>query len=196
MRRICPLMTQSGRLSTQHIWNWHFPIRTRACEPISCNVRFWPLVDIGKCTAHVRSWGKVDIALTCQIPASFELRHSGARLRPLARNAAYAGIELLRATGHADEGGPWLPVGVRVRSGVAFVGSIGTERGTHEFAALGETMNLGARLVTAAGAGEVVISDAIWPDVAGKLKAERRAFNLKGIDRPVMAHIARVEYES
>ena len=58
------------------------------------------------------------------------------------RNAVRAGIELLRATGHAEASGPWLPIGVGVHSGVAFVGSIGTERGTYEFAALGETMNL------------------------------------------------------
>jgi adenylate cyclase len=75
--------------------------------------------------------------------------------RNFRRNAARAGIELLRATGHSDAGGPWLPIGVGVHSGVAFVGSIGTERGTYEFAALGETMNLGARLVSAAGTGEV-----------------------------------------
>jgi adenylate cyclase len=112
------------------------------------------------------------------------------------RNAARAGIELLRATGHADAGGPWLPIGVGVHSGVAFVGSIGTERGTHEFAALGETMNLGARLVAAAGPGEVVISDAVWPDVAGELEAERRALDLKGIDGSVTAHVARVAREA
>jgi hypothetical protein len=40
-------------------------------------------------------------------------------------------------------------------------------------------MNLGARLVTAAGAGE--------------LKAEPRALNLKGIEGPVIAHVVRVE---
>jgi class 3 adenylate cyclase len=57
-------------------------------------------------------------------------------------------------------------------------------------------MNLGARLVTAAGTGEVVISDAIWPDVAGELKAEPRALNLKGIERPVIAHVVRVEHGS
>ncbi len=57
-------------------------------------------------------------------------------------------------------------------------------------------MNLGARLVTAAGTGEVVISDAIWPDVAGEIKAERRALNLKGIDGPVVAHVAHVGHES
>ena len=111
------------------------------------------------------------------------------------RNAVRAGIELLRATGHAEASGPWLPIGVGVHSGVAFVGSIGTERGTYEFAALGETMNLGARLVAAAGTGEVVISNAIWPDVAGDLQAERRALNLKGIDGPVTAYVARVERE-
>ena len=92
------------------------------------------------------------------------------------RNAVRAGIELLRATGHAEAGGPWLPIGVGVHSGVAFVGSIGTERGTYEFAALGETMNLGARLVAAADTGEVVISSAIWPDVTGGNKYLRTLF--------------------
>jgi adenylate cyclase len=111
------------------------------------------------------------------------------------RNAVRAGRELLRATGHAEAGGPWLPIGVGVHSGVAFVGSIGSERGTYEFAALGETMNVGARLVAAAGTGELVISSAIWPDVAGEFKAERRALDLKGIDWPVTAYVARVERE-
>ena len=40
-----------------------------------------------------------------------------------------------------------------------------------------------------------MISDAIWPDVAGELKAERRALNLKGIDEPVIAHVVRVDHE-
>jgi adenylate cyclase len=108
------------------------------------------------------------------------------------KNAVRAGIGLLRATGHADAGGPWLPIGVGIHSGVAFVGSIDTAHGTHEFAALGETMNLGARLVSAAGTGEVVISDAVWPDVAGELKAERRALDLKGIEGPVTVRVVRV----
>ncbi|MGB9385272.1 MAG: hypothetical protein WCB50_10770 [Pseudolabrys sp.] len=40
-----------------------------------------------------------------------------------------------------------------------------------------------------------MIGDAIWPDVAGELKAERRALNLKGIDGPVIARVVRVEHE-
>jgi class 3 adenylate cyclase len=71
----------------------------------------------------------------------------------------------------------------------------GTKRGTYEFAALGETMNLGARLVSAAGTGEVVISDTIWPDVAREFNAERRLLTLKGIDGPVPAHVVHVEHE-
>ena len=35
----------------------------------------------------------------------------------------------------------------------------------------------------------------IWSDVAGELKAERRALNLKGTDGHVIAHVVRVEHE-
>jgi adenylate cyclase len=108
------------------------------------------------------------------------------------RKATRAGLALLRATGHDDAGGPWLPIGVGVHSGEAFVGSIGTEDGAYEFAALGETMNLGARLVSAAGAGELVISGTVWPDVAGEVAAEVRQLTLKGIDQPVTAHVVRL----
>jgi adenylate cyclase len=107
------------------------------------------------------------------------------------RDAVQAGLDLLRATGHADAGGPWLPIGVGVHSGIAFVGSIGDEN-NYEFAALGETMNTGARLVAAAGAGELVISDTLWPDVAAATQAEPRSLMLKGIDGQMSAHVARV----
>jgi len=108
------------------------------------------------------------------------------------KDAVRAGLGLLRATGHGDGREPWLPIGVGVHSGIAFVGSIGDDS-NYEFAALGETMNTGARLVAAAGAGELVIGDTLWPDVSAELKAERRSLTLKGIDGPVTAHVARVE---
>jgi adenylate cyclase len=108
------------------------------------------------------------------------------------RDAAQAGLDLLRATGHGDAGGPWLPIGVGVHSGIAFVGSIGDDS-NYEFAALGETMNTGARLVAAARAGELVISETVWADAAGVVgNAERRTLSLKGIEAPVTAHVARV----
>lgn len=107
------------------------------------------------------------------------------------RDAVRAGLGLLRATGHGDPSGPWLPIGVGVHSGEAFVGSIG-DGSNYEFAALGETMNTGARLVAAAGAGELVISDAVWPDVADEVKAERRELTLKGIEGKTTAYVVRV----
>jgi adenylate cyclase len=108
------------------------------------------------------------------------------------RDAAQAGLDLLRATGHGDAGGPWLPIGVGVHSGITFVGSIGDDN-NYEFVALGDAMNIGARLVAAAGQGEMVISEAVWAGAEGVVgSAERRTLSLKGIDTLVTAHVARV----
>ena len=76
---------------------------------------------------------------------------------------------------------------------MAFVGSIGGEGGTYQFAALGDTMNFGARLVAAAKAGEMVMSEAAWNDVSGKVSAEPRSLQLKGYADPVKAYVARVK---
>jgi adenylate cyclase len=106
--------------------------------------------------------------------------------------AVRAGMDLLRATGHGSAEGAWLPIGIGVHSGKAFVGSLGAKGGGYEFAALGDTMNVGARLATAAGAGELVISDAVWPHVSTQLAAETRTLDLKGVAAPVQARVVRV----
>ncbi len=41
-----------------------------------------------------------------------------------ARKAVEAGQELLRVTGYSEAGGPWIPIGVGVHTGTAWVGSI------------------------------------------------------------------------
>ena len=102
------------------------------------------------------------------------------------------GLALLRATGHADPQGPWLPVGVGVHAGKAFVGSIGVEGGNYQFTALGEAMNFGARLVSAAGRGEMVMSAAVAQGKPDGLAAEYRRLELKGYPEPVDAHVVRV----
>jgi adenylate cyclase len=68
--------------------------------------------------------------------------------------------DLLAATGHGASGGPWLPVGAGVHTGRAFVGSVGPPGGHTDFTALGDTVNVTARLTAAAGAGEVLASEA------------------------------------
>jgi adenylate cyclase len=107
--------------------------------------------------------------------------------------AATAGLELLRATGHADAAGPWLSIGVGVHSGQTFMGSIGVEGGNYQFAALGDPMNFAARLVGAAKAGEMVMSETIWKTVSGRMAAEPRSVELKGYAEPQRVYVARLQ---
>ena len=71
--------------------------------------------------------------------------------------AIAAAQDLLRATGHEDPGGPWVPVGAGVHAGRAWFGIVG--EGSHiELTAVGDTVNIAARLASYAGAGEVLVS--------------------------------------
>ena len=55
----------------------------------------------------------------------------------------------------------WIPIGVGVHTGIAWVGSIaGASGSAADFTALGDNVNIAARLASKAGAGEVLISDA------------------------------------
>ena len=99
-----------------------------------------------------------------------------------ARKAVEAGQALLRVTGHGEPGGPWVPVGVGVHTGTAWVGSIVGASGTgSDFTALGDNVNIAARLASKAGVGEVLISEAT--STAARIKTEgleRRTLELKG----------------
>ena len=93
--------------------------------------------------------------------------------------AVDAAQELLRATGHADPGGPWAPVGAGVHAGRAWFGVVG--EGSHiELTAVGDNVNIAARLASAAEAGEVLVSaDAAAASDLGPT-LERRTLDLKG----------------
>ena len=98
------------------------------------------------------------------------------------QRAIEAALGLLRATGHASSDGAWLPVGVGVHTGRAFVGIVGGGEGTpQDFTALGDNVNIAARLASNAGAGEVLISDAAY-EAAGLDLGElaHRELELKG----------------
>lgn len=102
-----------------------------------------------------------------------------------ARAALDSAIELLRATGHSDEGGPWIPLGVGVHAGNAFVGLLGEHGRATELTALGDDINVGARLAEVGGVGEVLVSlqlaDRIGLDTHG---LEHRTLALKGKSSP------------
>lgn len=79
------------------------------------------------------------------------------------KRAIQAAQSLLHLTGHHDPKGPWIPVGVGIHTGLAFVGIVGgTEGHPRDFTALGDNVNVTARLASLAGAGEIFISDAAY----------------------------------
>ncbi len=91
-----------------------------------------------------------------------------------ARKAVEAGLGLLHATGHGAPGGPWVPVGVGVHTGMAWVGSIiGASGAAADFTALGDSVNIAARLASNAGKGEVLISEAAFRAAHLEMKALR-----------------------
>ena len=113
-----------------------------------------------------------------------------------ARRALEAAQELLRLTGHRDVRGPWLPVGIGVHTGSAYVGVMGSEQSTMDFTALGDNVNIAARLASEAGAGEILISEATY--AAAKLDLgdlERRQMALKGKSEPISVRVLRVTRE-
>lgn len=107
--------------------------------------------------------------------------------------AVKAAQTLLCATGHDQPGGPWIPVGVGVHTGRAYVGSVGHSHSVNDFTVLGDTANTAARITAQAGAGEILVSEATVEaaglDVSGL--AERR-LELKGRSEPVVVWALRV----
>lgn len=97
-----------------------------------------------------------------------------------AAGALAAARAILAATGHDDPAGPWLPVGIGVATGVAYVGAVGS--GAHmEFTALGDIVNTAARLASVAGAGEILLTmPAIERARLDASTLERRSLELKG----------------
>jgi adenylate cyclase len=110
-----------------------------------------------------------------------------------ARKAVDAAKEILLATGHADENGPWIAVGAGVHTGIAYVGSISSE-GITDITALGDSVNITARLASQAGPGEVIVSDDSRKS-AGLPEAglEARQLQLKGRAEPVSTWVVEVK---
>jgi hypothetical protein len=75
--------------------------------------------------------------------------------------AVEAARALIEATSRADGDREPIPVGAGVHTGIAFVGAIGGEDGARtDLTALGDTVNTTARLASAAGAGEILVTRA------------------------------------
>jgi adenylate cyclase len=98
-----------------------------------------------------------------------------------ARRAIEAAQALLVATGHGRPEGAWLPVGVGVHTGVAFAGAVGRAGGATDITALGDNVNIAARLAANAAAGEAVLSLTAYAASNLDLESlEPRLLELKG----------------
>jgi adenylate cyclase len=74
-----------------------------------------------------------------------------------AERAVQAARALMAATGHGQAGGPWVPVGAGVDTGTVWMGSVG--EGPHaSMTAVGDSVNVAARLASLATAGEVLVT--------------------------------------
>lgn len=107
-----------------------------------------------------------------------------------ARRALEAAQEILSATGHSHPQGPWIPLGVGVHTGTAFVGSVGTDSGTSDITVLGDAANTAARLASNAKPGEILISDSAYAAIGLDLgDLEKRNLDLKGKSHPISVHV-------
>jgi len=111
--------------------------------------------------------------------------------RDHARHALETGLEVLRITGNGGGAAAWLPVGVGIHTGTAFIGTVGRPGGLIELTALGEDVNVAARLASEAAAGEIVCSETTFRSSGLELPSEPRVLSLKGVSEPVSVRVVR-----
>ena len=106
--------------------------------------------------------------------------------------AVEAAKMLLRETARKGRRDPWIPIGVGVHTGNAYVGLVGSEGGVCDLTAMGDAMNVAARLTEEAEAGQAMISEKAY-QAAGIQGSgmEQKHLELKGRTKPVEARILR-----
>jgi adenylate cyclase len=99
---------------------------------------------------------------------------------------------LLRGVGHGSKEGPWLPLGIGLDQGLAFVGNVGSGV-VKDFTAIGDVVNTAARLQGEAAAGQVVMSERVYQAVSHRYPEARPVqLELKGKREPVQARVVTV----
>jgi len=98
-----------------------------------------------------------------------------------AKTAIKAGKDILRATGHGEGKTPWVPVGIGINTGVAYIGSMKMEGGRTDITILGDVVNTTARLSSEAARGEILVGERAM-EFSGlpKEEYENRKLSLKG----------------
>lgn len=96
------------------------------------------------------------------------------------------GLELQRKV--IDMSGVSLSFGIGINTGDAVVGNIGTMN-RMEYTAIGDTVNLAARLESNAEPGQVLVSEAVYREVQGRIPLEYVGkITVKGKSKPVVVY--------
>jgi adenylate cyclase len=107
-----------------------------------------------------------------------------------AARAIEAGEALLNQVRDPELVAGGVGVGVGVHTGEAFVGTVGSGERL-DFTALGDTVNVAARLGSDAGAGELFVSDATWRAAGRGGGGDRRELSVKGRAGPLRVVVVR-----
>jgi|SRR5579864_6892174 len=105
-----------------------------------------------------------------------------------ARRAIETGLAILRATGNVGAA-PWIPVGAGVHKGSAFIGTVGGTEGLYELTAIGEDVNIAARLAASAGSGELLCTEVAYGAAGLDLPGDIRHLTLKGVTGQVTTRV-------
>ena len=116
------------------------------------------------------------------IPALTGAEHAG--------RAVEAARDMLKATGHGDAAGPWAPLGIGIHTGVAYVGVVGDA--VTDFTALGDSVNVTARLASAAAGGEILVSEAASALAGLDGGLETRQLSLRGRQQTLGVRVLRL----
>lgn len=113
----------------------------------------------------IRHDATIDKLIGDEVMAFFVPGFAGPGYRKAAIDAAQA---LMKSFGYGKSPGPWLPVGIGIEAGTAFVGNVGSEDYA-DFTALGDPVNAAAHIQSAAGPGEILLGEAAYAALGSEL---------------------------
>jgi adenylate cyclase len=101
------------------------------------------------------------------------------------QKAVASGIALLHAYGYGGRDQPWVPVGIGIDAGIAYIGNVGSDY-LVDFTALGDPVNTAQSIQSHARAGELLASSAAFAAIAQEFPAgDAYPIAVKGKDESV-----------